>query len=80
MLKRIILMILLFLITFSSANSDRALYLKKYKNEKKVALVIGNNNYQGKLSKLSNAVNDARDVKNALESIGFEVIPLINAT
>jgi uncharacterized caspase-like protein len=45
------------------------MYLKKYKNEKKVALVIGNSNYSGTLSKLKNPTNDARDVKRALYQI-----------
>ena len=76
---RHLLIILLFTSILLSSNTNRALYIKKYKNEAKVALVIGNNNYQGKLSKLKNPVNDARDVRVALEENGFEVIYLQNA-
>ena len=42
--------------------------------EQRVALVIGNNNYQGTLSKLSNPINDAESIKNILEQRGFRVI------
>jgi hypothetical protein len=74
------ILILLFSISLLWSNNDRAMYLKKYKNEKKVALVIGNSNYSGTLSKLKNPTNDARDVKRALEDIGFEVLYLTNGT
>ncbi len=68
------------LLCFSIYGNSRGLYLKKYANEKKVALVIGNNAYSGQLSKLKNPVNDATDVKNALEKAGFEVLFLTDAT
>jgi formylglycine-generating enzyme required for sulfatase activity len=41
--------------------------------------VIGNSNYSGKLSHLKNPTNDARDIKSALSSKGFEVIFTTNA-
>lgn len=41
-------------------------------NQKRVALVIGNADYQ-KTSRLQNPVNDARDVAAALRELGFEV-------
>jgi hypothetical protein len=73
--------ILTFLLLYVTLNADtRALYLKKYANEKKLALVIGNSSYSGQLSKLKNPINDATDVKNALEKTGFEVIFLTDAT
>nr|WP_321267418.1 caspase family protein [uncultured Sulfurimonas sp.] len=73
--------ILVFLVLCSVIFADsRALYLKKYENEKKLALVIGNNTYSGQLSKLQNPINDATDVKKALEKTGFEVIFLTDAT
>lgn len=74
-------LILVFLLAYIVVSADsRALYLKKYANEKKLALVIGNNNYSGQLSKLQNPINDATDVKKALEKTGFEVIFLTDAT
>ncbi|MCH9739748.1 MAG: caspase family protein [Epsilonproteobacteria bacterium] len=42
--------------------------------EQRVALVIGNSDYRGVLSKLSNTINDAKSIKNILEQRGFEVI------
>ncbi|MFM8331118.1 MAG: SUMF1/EgtB/PvdO family nonheme iron enzyme [Candidatus Methylumidiphilus sp.] len=45
--------------------------------EKRVALVIGNQDYPGR--PLKNPVNDARDMKTALESLGFNVVYMENA-
>ena len=45
---------------------------------KRVALVIGNNNYFN--GPLENAVNDSEGIKNSLENSGFEVIHVTNAT
>ena len=73
-----LLVILLFVVSLM-ANTDRSLYVKKYGNEKKLALVIGNANYSGKLAKLKNPVNDARDIKSALQDLGFEVLYSYNA-
>ncbi|NEW61126.1 caspase family protein [Sulfurovum sp. bin170] len=42
--------------------------------EQRVALVIGNSDYRGVLSKLSNPINDAKSIKNILEQRGFKVI------
>lgn len=41
--------------------------------QKRIALVIGNCNYQ-KATKLANPPNDARDTAAALQELGFEVI------
>lgn len=46
--------------------------------ERRVALVIGNNDYQN-VPKLEKAVNDAQAVSQALSKIGFEVMYLPNA-
>ncbi len=43
--------------------------------EKRIALVIGNGNYQ-EADVLANALNDARDVSNRLKHLGFDVITL----
>ncbi len=47
---------------------------KEMFSEKRVALVIGNNNYKGDLPKLRNPINDAKAIKNLLKSRGFDVI------
>lgn len=46
-------------------------------NEQRVALVIGNSAY--KESPLTNPVNDAADMANALQTMGFKVIRRLNA-
>jgi uncharacterized caspase-like protein len=46
--------------------------------ENKVALVIGNANYKD--AKLKNSVNDARDMRDALKKVGFDVVYVENAT
>lgn len=45
--------------------------------ERRVALVIGNNDYQ-QVSKLEKAVNDAQAVGRELAKVGFEVVTLTN--
>jgi hypothetical protein len=47
--------------------------------QQKYALVIGNGAYES-ISRLSNPVNDANDIKAALEGMGFQVDLLTNAT
>ena len=69
---QIIVLLSLFSITYAD---DRGVRIStKMHKEKRVALVIGNNDYQGVLSKLRNPINDARAIKNILTSRGFEVI------
>jgi uncharacterized caspase-like protein len=46
--------------------------------EKRVALVVGNSEY-GPQARLANPRNDARDMAEALESLGFEVILRVDA-
>lgn len=57
-------------------SSSRGLNVKTVsKNqEQRTALIIGNNDYQGRLSKLHNPINDAKALKAILEKRGFEVI------
>jgi len=72
----------IFIITFllsTLAQADRGLQLKKMKEEQRVALVIGNNNYSN-LSRLKNPINDARVMKNVLKNRGFDVIYKENAS
>jgi hypothetical protein len=48
--------------------------------ENKIALVIGNGIYKDKTLNLKNPVNDAKDMKAALEKVGFKVIYVENAS
>jgi len=76
---RNLLFFTLLMLVFQPLHAERGLHLKKMKNEQRVALVIGNNNYI-KMGKLENPVNDARSMRQALKSRGFEVIYKENAT
>ena len=51
-----------------------------YKDEKRFALVIGNSNYPRNIGALKNPVNDAMDFAKELQSSGFEVQLLTDAT
>jgi hypothetical protein len=65
------LKLLLLLIPFLllASTDDRALYIKKYGNESKTALVIGNANYDGNtLSKLKNSLNHSRPPSTSYSS------------
>lgn len=48
--------------------------------EDRIALVIGNSNYETMGWQLANPANDARLMKDALESVGFQVSLLVDAT
>ena len=72
------LWILLFMV-ISLFAIGRGLYIKKYKNENKIALVIGNCNYS-KFAKLRNSCNDAIDMKYTLQNLGFRVYFLKNGS
>lgn len=54
-----------------SAESARA--------DRRIALVVGNSNYNNASLALSNPKNDAEDVATALRSLGFEVVQAIDA-
>ncbi|CAA6810571.1 MAG: Unknown protein [uncultured Sulfurovum sp.] len=58
------------------SSSNRGVNVKATEKiiEQRVALVVGNNDYIGRLSKLNNPINDARALKDILEKRGFEVI------
>ncbi len=51
-----------------------------YKDEKRVALVIGNSVYPKKIGTLKNPLNDATDMAKELKDSHFEVTLLTNAT
>lgn len=48
-------------------------------NERRIALIIGNSNYKGD-NKLANPVNDATDMANKLEKLGFVVVKALDQT
>ncbi len=64
----------------ANLQADERKITRQMKEEQRVALVIGNNNYQGDLSTLKNPVNDAISMRNILEKRGFDVIFAKNAT
>lgn len=64
---------LLFFIFFLS------IYTLIFSQEVKNALLIANNNYGGNVASLPRPVQEARELKRALESIGFDVIIVENA-
>lgn len=43
-------------------------------DERKIALVIGNTNYDASIGGLKNPVNDAKDVADALRRLGFTIV------
>ncbi|MBN2826242.1 MAG: caspase family protein [Campylobacterales bacterium] len=61
-MKSIVLMMVIFLFAGCSSN-----------NQKRVALVIGNQNYPSK-SALANPIGDSKAMKKRLEALGFDVI------
>ncbi len=70
MLIRLLLLSIIPFLLFASA--DRA--LQRMKIEQRVALVIGNNQYDSKkLSNLRNPINDSRAMKKKLQNLGFKV-------
>jgi hypothetical protein len=72
-MSRFVLLLFLPLFLFASTDTNRA--LKMMKVEQRIALVIGNNQYDHKrLSTLQNPINDARSMKAKLEQLGFTVI------
>ncbi len=82
----IVLVILLLLFTHAGnekssdySSSRMEAKLMPISNAKRLALVIGNGDYQF-VNSLSNPVNDARDVAAALHNLNYETIVLINAS
>jgi TolA-binding protein len=76
-MKKIPVFLLVFVIIssflFAQAQDRRVRVTSK---EKRMALVIGNNNYSK--GKLANAVNDARSMRDTLREFGFSVIYMEN--
>ena len=70
-----ILLSLLLLILLAQASTDRSIYRKKYANENKVALIIGNSRYEH-FNPLANTLNDANAIQKILKDKGFDVLYL----
>ena len=66
----------------NSVSNDKGFDVVSHKTntKKRVALVIGNNDYQKPFSTLNNTINDAKAMKNILETRGFKVIYKTNVT
>lgn len=70
---------LLFLVYCVFGNGDRALIIKKMKEEPRHALLIGNKGYEH-FSTLKNPINDVNDLASILQEKGFEVKILTDST
>ena len=79
---RYFILLLISTLYFTLYADNRAVKIKNSSRnvEQRVALVIGNNDYRGVLSKLSNPVNDARSMRKILKQRGFRVIYSENTT
>ncbi len=77
--RTLLTLILTLILSVSSLQAQRGLKLQQMKLEQRVALVIGNNNYDN-LANLQNPINDARAMKKILQSRGFDVVYKENAS
>ena len=57
---------------FVFAQTDRG--VKNTKTEQKIALIIGNTNYDNSIGRLTNPVNDANDMAESLKRLGFTLV------
>ncbi len=71
-LKKLLIILTILINTTQVHSTPKSARLLHITNNKPLALVIGNRSYQYK--RLRNTINDARDIKNILQKIGFEVI------
>jgi len=79
MLKHLIIFTLLFTNTIFA--NDKALKRISMESEARVALIIGNNDYDSStLTKLHNPINDARAIRKILSQRNFEVIYIEDAS
>lgn len=86
-MKTIQILFLLFFINTNVNAQHRGLFILDENggttlasNEKRIALVIGNENYRNGWLPLNNAVNDANTMSEALLNCGFEVTTITDAT
>lgn len=76
-MKRPALLLSLLLLTQPAIPADKRGLVRPAASENRVALVIGNKDYPG--GALKNPINDASDIKAALEKLGFTVVYRENA-
>lgn len=72
-LRKIAVLTIVSLVLQGCASSSRARSAGFFTAEKKIAFVIGNNDYK-EVGELTNPIHDATDISNALQELGFEVI------
>ena len=72
MLKIFLLFISVSLLNYTLLALDRSLILKDMRTEGRTALIIGNSKYDR--VPLKNPVNDAREMRNFLQTKGFDVV------
>ncbi len=71
----LITVLIIFISTYIIAeDTDFPIISKEIKNEKRVALVIGNSTYQRPFTVLNNTINDAQAIRTILSNRGFDVI------
>jgi len=75
--QNIIILLSLTLLGHPSHATDKGLERQQAGEPERIALVIGNGNYQSR--PLKNPVNDAQDIAQALRQLGFSVIFKTNA-
>jgi hypothetical protein len=64
-----------------SANlRDNLEHDSSYAIGRRVALIIGNSEYRGSVSRLANPANDARDIAYSMEEVGFDVALHLDVT
>lgn len=78
MKKQILLTIIVIISVHLKALSQAKSFSPVQSNERRIALVIGNKDYEF-VSRLKNPINDALDITASLMRLGFEVVTLQNA-
>jgi len=79
-MKFILLLLASILLQVELVATEDSRAIRIMKSESRTALIIGNSNYTGVLSKLQNPINDARAMKKILEQRNFNIIYMENAT
>ena len=77
MKNRMVYWLLAWLVCFSPfvvAQDEKGVGVRNVRNERKIALVIGNTNYDASIGRLKNPVNDAKDMAGALQRLGFTLV------
>ncbi len=62
---------------YPASNISRSRTILAKENQRRIALVVGNSNYRNQ-GVLPNPLNDANDMAEALEALGFEVVKVVD--